>query len=58
MPKVQIKKAMGRPKGLILGAKVTAMVELELREDLEKLAKKEDRTVSYLIRAALVDYLK
>ena len=58
MPKVQIKKAIGRPKGVIMDAKVTALIEHEIKADLERRAKQEDRTVSYCVRAALIEYLK
>lgn len=37
---------------------VTAAVPVEQREELERLAAERDRTLSYLIRQAVDDYLR
>lgn len=37
---------------------VTAAVPVEQREELERLALERDRTLSYLIRQAVDDYLR
>ena len=58
MGKVEIKAAPREPRSRIFDATLTAVVESEVKADLQKMAEKDGRTLSWHLRQAILEYIK
>ena len=51
-------KRVGRPKGERNTEPLNARIEAGIKRDLEAKAKREERSVSFLVEKALIEYLQ